>query len=710
MLYLKSTCPLEVASTTGSGSVNITVMAWATDVELVIPTNETVSASKKKKKRQGVSFPRELKDSVIGTANKTYANLQQVEVPPDEKKDGVVSSISTVAAKVAGQLEDVPFIGDYAKMGKGIANGVTKAARFFGLSRPPIMTDSQYYKSAPFANTATTDGAETVSRLTFDPKQQITLNPSTVAMEQEDELAIKMFTEKETLISTFLWEAADAVDSEIFWANVTPNVGDYTPGSSLGKRYQMSSIDFASRPFKYWTGSLKYRFQFICSKYQTGRVRITYEPDGDAGSSSNFNTVYSQVIDLTEGTDVEFIVPWAQTVPYKEVMDIYVNNVFQPPSSIPVYFREFYNGIVYVQVLNELKSPDSTKPIYCNVYLSAGEDFALACPSSSLFEPTTNVPSPFADPAAVAANAASEGNTAEVASKGENVAASGIVRGNDNVADRRTELFGSTLTTEEQAQKTMVFMGEEVTSFRPLIKRYCLSSVRTTDSDTNPDNAILHNVYGTFHTPYPGAVSNASMATCQADINNFEVNAHIHWTFVNWLALGFLGARGSMRYKFLSTFDGVPPIMHGGGRAQNPPNPELNQYNWLKKAITSTTSKPRYNSTLALAMDSMWEGKIILPYDSGQPGVEIEMPWYSAYRFTTTSIIAWGGRQPFWDSDLGPVRPTRDCWHYQTFGRGSGTDSSAQVIIYTAAGEDFSFNFYMGPPPVYILDSVSAST
>jgi hypothetical protein len=69
-------------------------------------------------------------------------------------------------------------------------------------------------------------------------------------------------------------------------------------------------LAFAGTPFDCWQGSIKFRFNVVCSEYHRGRLRIVYNPKGNPGGAVPFNQTYSTVIDITESRDFEYEVKW----------------------------------------------------------------------------------------------------------------------------------------------------------------------------------------------------------------------------------------------------------------------------------------------------------------------------------------------------------------------------------------------------------------
>eukprot|EP01003_Olkasia_polycarbonata_P006535 NODE_6_length_3630_cov_83.016755_g5_i0.p1 GENE.NODE_6_length_3630_cov_83.016755_g5_i0~~NODE_6_length_3630_cov_83.016755_g5_i0.p1 ORF type:complete len:845 (-),score=10.28 NODE_6_length_3630_cov_83.016755_g5_i0:292-2826(-) len=666
LLHFKSFLPLAAVSDTAASVLDISVYAWASDVELVIPTNSIVSASKKNKKVNTSSAR-----GAGGALKNGYARLKQSVVPNDESSDGLISSVSSIVANAAGALSGVPFIGDVAGTVGAIASGVGSVARFFGFSRPPVFTDAIYTKSTPISSLALTQGNETVSKLTFDPKQGVTMDPAVSAMGEQDELAMSMFTNKETFISTVLWASTDVRDTVLFWSNVTPVMSRFV-SPTWGTEHMFTSLGFASLPFKYWSGSIIFRFQFVSSAYHTGRVRVTFEPNGAPFAGDNSNTTYSQIIDLAQGTDVSFVVPWAQPQPYRETPNELYNEFFIPPSGLYNYSDVHCNGIIYLTVLNSVVSPDALKDVSINVYVRGGEDFELAVPAENDFM-EKGIYMELVDPV---------------------VAASTI--GNSAIEpEKLSMLFGDVQDATQINNKQSVFFGESITSFRPLLKRYQYAGTRchTKTAETNIHN--FFRIWGYAFPPTYGLTPPDMAYSQMATLDAFNFNPT---SLLCYLNEGFLGYRGAIRWKFLpsgisSSFGRVkakrrnlPPILGS-----------QNMVDWGDVyAYASTTITPLYlGAYLTTNGGSIWPGAYAAPMADGQPAVEIEIPWYSPERFSSCEGAGQGPRsylQPDHGLALGwqvefDVKPDN----------GGANTIYDELECYVATGEDFQFNFYLGP-------------
>jgi hypothetical protein len=659
-LFLEDTYPLEAVSSTAALSLSYNVFAWATEVELVIPTNSIVSASKKSRKGVGNA------SQGLFASTSSVAKVKQVTTPPAEKHNGLLSSITSAIARSAGELESVPLIGATAGMISQGAGMISSMAAYFGFSRPVILTDSILVKRMPMSSIAYTEGAETINKLTFDPKQSLSIDPSITAMGPEDELSFKMMSDKESLISTILWNSNDALDTPIFWANVIPA---YTrrQTETAYTRFALSNLAFVSRPFQYWSGSLEFRFQFVCSQYHSGKLRITYEPNGAPYNANNYNTTYSQIVDLEGDRDVSFIVPWAQKSPYKSLDIPWIEQVFIPPGGIYNYNPDTCNGIIYLTVLNSLVSPDATKGISINIFVKGGPDLEVAVPLT-----TTN-------------NHERCAYTALAASGPGNAT---------TLPDQTTELFGEVLSQEDIGNKNAVFFGESISSFRPLLKRYAKTTTRFSESFVNQYRFNNVKFYNTFYPQPHGYRAHAYTQTAALDPYNYSPTP-----LFNYIAGSFLGVRGGMRYKHNILSAAIPSEIN---YYRNVPSIlDLEDAVVVTSAYTFAIDELLVNKSYLAADSSTWGGAYVAP-GSAQPGIEVEVPYYANLRFSTADQTGMGDDGGYTDNSPYSYNVVS-----VTSGIGVVSGTSRDTIgmtTYVAIAEDTTFNYYMGSCPIFIYN------
>lgn len=644
-----STAKLYAASSAPTSAIDVTIMAWLTDVEMAVPTNYT--------------------EARVRTSNINGTQKKQATPPSEKKKDGLLSQVSSVVADVSRSLVDVPVIGGIASAVNTGAKIVGSIAAFFGWSKPHLLTDTTYMKPKFYSNMSYTMGSETVEKLTFDPQQCLTADPGVAGLDASDELLISTIAMRPSLIRTYEWSPGDAVDSVLALINVVPNTYRFLD-LFIGKSLHMTSLAFAAYPFMYWTGSLKYRFEIVASKFHRGRIRVSYEPDGTAYSSTNYNTTYSTVIDLDGSRDITMCVPWTQEISYKEIRHDAIESVSTPGTPTLSYKNESCNGRLTISVLNKLNSPNLTDPITFNVYVSACEDTEFSVP----FDKDVRGP----------------GFSKLHYSLIESEETTGIGEGHSIM------LFGASNTASEVAERGPVFFGEKVTSFRTLLKRYTLNASVTTESQTitkyNQTDFTFTN------TPVPAGPFSEIVNLTKVDATTSYNYGENH--LANYLANAFAGYRGSFRHKFV-VGKRVPCEIYEITATRTSLAPATKRYNW-PTWISIPNGKGGYEANADDQKYSTWDGTTVTPYNNN-PSIEVELPYYNNRRFSPCNSRSWclnecklNTTETFYERFFVTVSVF--------FGLDSTDVNTGSICIkdYVATGEDFNFLWYLGPATFYL--------
>lgn len=346
-LYLDSYFPLRTASTTSTQPINISIYAWATDVELAGPT------------------------------------LQQ---------GGNVERTATAIAEAAGKLSKAPVIGPYAAPVQGLMSIAAATAKAFGWSNPPHYSAANPVVQAPLVGLANPELSVLGEKLTMDPDNGLSIDPGSVGIPQsQDDLAITNFCSRESYLTQFDWKMTDSPDAILFNAHVNPALADMsTRTTSLVAPFNsfpashMVPMALPSQHFKYWSGSITYIFEVIGSQMHRGRLRLSYDPAGPAIADSTGRLI-TRVFDLTEATKFEFTVPWMADA------EFLTNDVVSGSSSADrlygirgasykAYTDLSYNGGICLSVLNELASTSSSADCRIIVSVRGGPDLRFAYP------------------------------------------------------------------------------------------------------------------------------------------------------------------------------------------------------------------------------------------------------------------------------------------------------------------------------------------
>jgi hypothetical protein len=333
---------LRSANGATSSNVNITCYAWASEVELAGLTS-------------GLALQGDEYDT-----------------------EGLISGPATAIANVAGKLKSAPIIGDMARateMGAKLVGGV---ASLFGYSNPPVVHDAQPFFPKSFHGFATTEIGVPLDKLTIDPKNEVTVDKTVTGAPSRDELVISDMAARKCFVTGTLWTDAYAPGTQLIVVPVTPRCYQSTAATSQNLIHQTPSALVASM-FSQWRGSMIYTLRFVKSRYHTGRVQISWDPDQVPGTNSETTTV-TRIVDLQTETEVEFVIPYKAQTPWLQTTGFPTNWAITPAGAIT--YNEFaHNGAIKVTVLNELTGPSSSQQIDILVFQRAGPDIQFAVPN-----------------------------------------------------------------------------------------------------------------------------------------------------------------------------------------------------------------------------------------------------------------------------------------------------------------------------------------
>jgi hypothetical protein len=569
---------------------------------------------------------------------------------------GVVSGPASAVASVAGSLASVPLIAPYARATQALATGVASVAKTLGYSRPAVTKAPDPMKPKFVGSLALTNTPDLSDKLTMDDKQELSIDPGLVGIGREDTMSISNIACRESYLTRFGWEVGEATDTLLFNIRVNPTVHFEEPE---GPKW-LPAVSAASTPFRYWTGTMKYRFQVVASNYHKGRLKIVYDPN-HLTDTPEYNVNYVKIIDLAESSDFTIEVPMSQ--PYTWMLTrptgLTSSSEYYSTSRYTESEELFDNGVLGVYVLNPLTIPNSLpdNDVPINVYVSAGNDFEVAVPSDH-YMGFNFVPQ-------------SGGETDKTS----------LDQLDAPVIQDKTEPMTSFDGSNDKIAH--VFMGERVSSFRQLIKRFTLHERIGWLGSANDVLSIRRCAFPYHRGPMPGAV---------------HVTSEGGWNLVNmlpihWVTAMHSGYRGSVRYKFLP---------HGLNLQSFTAELERDAF---PGAIFNTSHSPvdaAVSDVLAARLGVFRSLKTSEPtrplikytggtYTPGQvsPILEAEIPCYMMERFIPAKWLNWTAAPPAM-SDM-----------YGYFARFEGLGSStAYIDLHVAAGEDFQPYFFTGLPPV----------
>jgi len=669
-IYVRSINALKHANGAGD-KCTVSIFAWAENVQLNVltsvdaPTLAPQSGMESKMGRKNT-----MSKSLKGGKRSNYAKQGGAVAAGKEideaNSTGMVSGPATSIAKAANALSVIPQIAPFAMATSKVAGAVGNAAKAFGYCRPPVTKNPEPYRPTPSSQLATTNTPDTAIKLTVDEKQELTIDPGIAGLGPEDPLSIQNIASRESYLTKFNWEMGTAPEIMLWNARVDPV--QWGASGGVSGAYHFPATAMAALPFKYWTGTLKFRFQIVCSSFHKGRLKFVYDPL--FLQSNEYNTNYIEIVDIADTQDFTLEIGNGQHTTLLEHATPGEDPVSSQYGIQPLTYRPYGNGVVGVFIVNELTTPNSAVPndIEVNVYISAGDDFEIFTPDDHfqkfVFKPQSGF---------------------EPQSGNEIIPDSQDTQEPSAPEHSMSDSLGPGI--QDTQQLNTVFAGESIMSFRTLLKRYNLWRREKTNVGTGT-NCSLIKVTKSMYPFYRGNVDGA----VDSKTNPVAPYNFVNTVMLHWITGAFSGWRGSIRYKLMFDKCHHNSAANIDSHVYVTREPILPQGQACYDRTVSTyvfTPKDEVHSAQVMAGNTRATGTKGMLYatDKINPVVEFEVPYYSQYRFTPGKLIdytedfTW---TPNWSME----------GHMYTTG-------SSCVDYHVAAGEDFQVYFFTGLPRMY---------
>jgi len=527
-----------------------------------------------------------------------------------------------------------------------------------------------------------TNVPDNAQKLTVDDKQELTVDPRIAGIGGADPMNIREIAKRESYLTSFDWNIGAAPDTLLWNARVDP--ATFARNAGPPASFHLPACAMTALPFTYWKGSMKFRFQIVCSSFHKGRLKIVYDPNFIANNTylgySEYNTNYLKIVDIAEEQDFTIEIGNGQEKNFLDHARPGQTGVTEMYSTSRYTSKGPGNGVIGIFVVNELTTPNSivTNDIQVNVYVSMGDDYEVAVPND-YFQRFVLKPQ---------SGEVLDSQSGEIVTESQNTTEL------DAPQQSQTTIVG--LPPAEDSQLNKVFMGEAVTSFRPLLKRYMLHNA-IPKLDTVP--VVISGRYPNF--PYlRGNVAGAEDVTAA-----FAPYNYVNTVLLHWVRAGFSGSRGSIRYKLIPR-----GIQSRGDRIEVQRAPiaegvDMYEWNFQSQNTYGTLKAAREDlmvAWLAGTSNSIPTGEKPLPAFRGlalttnqvNGALEFEVPYYSPYRFTP-------GKPQNYTSATG-INRFESAWDFRAYFNSDHADSSTSTYdVYVAAGEDFQTYFWTGMPRIY---------
>lgn len=365
--------PLNSAST--ATDVTLSFQGWFENVTFGVPTQRAMIPV--------VSPPAMERPFLQGYKEKDEA----------ENKHVVSDTLDTVAA-VAGVMGEIPMLSAIARPVSWGTSLAARAARMFGFSKPNVSHAPTRMEIFPQSTASYMDGSSDAVTLTATSNFDIPMGP--VFGSDVDEMDISYICSRMVNIAAYNWDTTLQPGSPLLSIPVMPGISQPTnpAGSVSYNTYQPTPMAFVASMFKYWAGSIKFRFEAVSTPFHAGRLLICYVPDYDPFGFFNINEAgsnYNITWDITTSSHIEFEVPYLSNVPYLETFidgpDLpYLKNGETSGFGFRDRLRRLSNGAIVVFVLESLVAPaTASNTIQILPWIGGGKDIAFAEPTLSEF-------------------------------------------------------------------------------------------------------------------------------------------------------------------------------------------------------------------------------------------------------------------------------------------------------------------------------------
>jgi hypothetical protein len=592
------------------------------------------------------------------------------------EKPGRVEKFATKSADMLGYMTAVPYIGKYAEAMSHVSMGAAKVAALFGWSKPP-----QSVKNPMVPRTtdelATYDGQDDIYRLVLDSKQALSIDPAMAGIPRIDELASSQFIMRESFLTSFNWEQLDTEGDQLFSVIVDPCIFRFE--GSEPRAFGLAPMGMLALTHQAWTGSMKFRFEVVCSAFHRGRLRIVYDPFGNP--DDEFNTNYSTIVDIGSNKCTTIDVGWAQPTAFRRCMPIDYTKpsyVFGKDTLYTSDTTNYGNGTLSVFVVNDLTSPLDVSTIQVNVFISGGDDMKFCGPTGEKIKNITYMKPP-----------------------------------SPNLSPQSSEEHSYVQFAHCQQPKQLIngYYGETTVSVRQLLKRYqyYMTDYTAVDGSTS-DWAYYKSSLPLYPMPryaYDPGLTGGAITPFDRAVTAFPTYnmTPVSMSYFSFFAPAFAGVKGGMRWMYEDI------VYTNGSSADSRSEP---------RRVYMSRGEPFYpfdRQASDFAIGRYYDrvaGPHLLPATmSGfslqdphlNPVNKVEIPFYSNLKFSTS-----GTRGDFLFGLSSPTSEALDTLDTLMVHRDNGVVDQFAYSLYHSIGEDFNLLWFQQVPKFYFLDILELNT
>lgn len=545
----------------------------------------------------------------------------------DEYATGPISRPASAIAALTGRLGDIPIIGKFATATSIGAGAVSSIAKLFGYTDVPQIDNHSPVVPKPYPAMASADIGHPIEKLTIDSKNELTVDKSSIGIEQIDELVVSNMVQRESFLTSFSWTTAGAADALLWNTAIAPQAFYDCASATNWVQYQ-TPLSWMGTMFQYWRGDIILRFRVVCSQYHKGRLRISFDPDGYSGTNitndaASSSVVMTEIVDICKDTDVEMRIPYQQFCAWCKTRAASSNTFaakMHGTSALFAHTRGSTNGTVTVRIMNQLSAPVASSTIQVLVFVRGAENLEYAAPSLDGADRMTSLTLQDAE---------------TPVNKGE--------------PSQEIVVSGKILTPVDHLYLT--YMGEQIRSLRSVLRRKTLAlSAVPAQAGTE---ALAYTIQSLYRLPPTFGYDTNGLDTAKGVVTT-GTTYNFNWaqnTFIQYVSQAFLGYRGAVNWNILAA----------GTRAL----PSVRSYrDPLRTTIQRVTGNQAFG-TAGANNKWMWEKRKngtqgqALACQLTNAGLNISVPFYSYFKFATTDVSqqcappsTWGEQAALWTTEV----------------------------------------------------------
>jgi len=349
----------------------------------------------------------------------------------EAKRNGVgpIQSMATSVAKAARYLAPVPVLTNFAGSAAWAADIIANVASVFGWSAPLNVEKASRMMITNYAYYGNANKVDNSLPLALTTDNEVVVAPG-FSSTNDDELDLVRMASIPAYWAAVPWATSYIVGYELATYTISPNTFFSTATYQTQTYASFTPLAYVAKFFNEWRGSIVFKIKVVKTEFHSGRLAFAYYPPGyTARNLTSSDYVHRDVIDIRMHSEITLTVPYSAPTSY-----ISKSN----PSASD-------NGQLSIFVLDRLVAPSNvSSTITLLIEVAGGPDIEFAVPVTSL--PATSAVDytvQSADPFSVNSDCA-------------------IVNKPIGVASVPTY----------QLDTSQICIGERITSFRQLLKRY----------------------------------------------------------------------------------------------------------------------------------------------------------------------------------------------------------------------------------------------